>query len=584
MNNILHSKPTRNILKTFWVLTLFFSLAFFAEAATLSLSPSTGVYQSGSTFTARVLVNTQGQAINAADATLSFNPRELSVVSVTRAGSIFNLWVAEPTFSNGAGTISFSGGLPSGYTGGAGNVMTVTFRAVGSGPAKVNFSNGSVLANDGRGTNVLTSMNGGSYTISSASATPEPEVVVEYVPPANTPGAPQITSNTHPNPDGWSSESTAALSWDVPAGITGVRTLLDDRPSTIPTKVYDEPIDSISIEDLDEGVSYFHIQFRNADGWGKVTHYRLAVDTERPESFEITQSEENDYSNPIQTLQFSATDASSEVKRFKIKIDSNEPYEFVDELGSSTHELPSLEPGYHTVIVEAFDEAGNSIVSSYSFTILAFDKPLFTEYPNEINNQVIPVIKGQTRPNSEVTVSLQKVGQEPSQYKISSNESGEFVFIPEGTLTQGVYELSAVSVDSYGAVSERSDIVKIAVQQPGYVRLGSIAISVLSIIIPLLALLILGVFGTWYLWMYFARFRKKVQVESTEALDILHREFTNLQATLREQESHLQSSRKTKKLTKAESEMIEVFDKALQQSQTAVEKEITDVRKLSNNK
>jgi hypothetical protein len=145
------------LLGVLWCMTV--SLA---EAATLSLTPGTGVYQSNTTFSARVVVNTQGQAINAADATLSFNPSQLAVVSVNRVGSIFNLWVTEPTYSNSAGTITFSGGLPSGYTGSAGTVMNVTFRAVGSGSARVNFSSGSVLANDGRGTNVLNTMNGGS--------------------------------------------------------------------------------------------------------------------------------------------------------------------------------------------------------------------------------------------------------------------------------------------------------------------------------------------------------------------------------------------------------------------------------------
>lgn len=561
----------------------FFSTTFFASAATLSLSPSTGVYQSNTTFTARVVVNTQGQSINAADATIKFNPRELSVVSANRVGSIFNLWVTEPTFSNSDGTINFSGGLPSGYTGSSGNVMTVTFRAVGSGPAKVNFGNGSVLANDGKGTNVLTSMNGGNYTIQSASTAPVAEVV-EYVASANTPAAPNITSNTHSDPTGWSNKSTAKLSWELPAGVTSVRTLLDDSPSTIPTKVYDNPISSITLEDLDDGESYFHIQFRNDDGWGKVTHYRLAVDTERPTKLDIFQLSDVDFSNPIQSIQVKAEDETSAVSRFKIKIDSDEPYEFIDETASGTITLPSLEPGYHTVLIEAFDEAGNSIIGNYSFTILAFDKPTFTEYPSEINEEVIPVIKGATRPNSEVTILLQKIGNEPREYKVTSSGNGEFVFIPEGTFSEGVYELSAVSIDAYGAISEKSDVIKIAVQQPGFIRLGSLAVNILSVLIPLISLLLLGIFGMWYLLLYFARFRSKVQVESTEALDILHREFTNLQSTLRTQESNLQSSRKTKKLTIAESEMIETIDKALQTSQAAVEKEIVDVKKLSNKK
>jgi hypothetical protein len=78
-------------------------------AATMSVSPNTGVYNTGSTFTVKVVVNTQGKSVNAAEGTVKFNPQELSVVSVDRSSSIFNLWVTEPTFSNSAGTINFSG-------------------------------------------------------------------------------------------------------------------------------------------------------------------------------------------------------------------------------------------------------------------------------------------------------------------------------------------------------------------------------------------------------------------------------------------------------------------------------------------
>ena len=76
-----------------------------AEAATLRLSPATGGYTAGSTFTVQVVINTEGAGVNAAEGTLSFNPSELSVVSVSRGASIFNLWTQEPSFSNGAGTI-----------------------------------------------------------------------------------------------------------------------------------------------------------------------------------------------------------------------------------------------------------------------------------------------------------------------------------------------------------------------------------------------------------------------------------------------------------------------------------------------
>ena len=580
MNNVFSLKIVAYLCKVACVLFLLFGITFAAEAASLFVSPGTNVYSSGSTFSVRVVVNSNGQAINAAEGTLRFNPSELSVVSVNRAGSIFNLWVAEPSFSNSAGTVSFSGGLPSGYTGSNGNIMTVTFRAVGSGPAKVTFASGSVLANDGRGTNVLSGMNGGTYTIQAASESPAAEeVVVEYVAPANTPGLPVINSETHPDPQGWSSSNTAELRWALPAGVTAVRTLLSDSATAIPNIVYDSPISSISLE-LEEGVQYFHLQFRNEDGWGRVAHYRLAVDTEAPTDIAIATPEGADLTNPVQELAVTVSDSVSEVRDFIIRIDAAEPFTYQRDTATGTIQLPELEPGYHTVVIEALDAAGNSIVGTYSFTIEAFERPVFTDFPSQINEEVIPVITGTTRPNAAVEVTLQKLGSEPTVYSIQSNDEGVFTFIPENRLTSGVYELTAKAVDVYGAHSEISEPVRIAVQQPGYVRIGSVVLSFFSVLIPLIALLFVTGLMLWYFWFYFIRLKKRVTTESVEALAIVKKEFATLKRDLSEQEEMLKSSRKTKKLTKAEEKVFTFMNAALQDSEAHIKKEVEDVAEV----
>lgn len=581
-NNFLSS--VRTILITITVLMFgLLGLATTVEAATLSLSPSTGVYTTGSTFTVNVLVNTTGQNVNAADGTLSFNPRELSVVSVTRASSIFNLWTAEPTFSNSAGTVSFSGGSPTGYTGSAGRVMSVTFRSLTSGTARVSMTGGSVLAADGRGTNVLTSMGGGTYTLTAQETQPTPEVVIEYVPPANTPAAPTVRSDSHPDPEAWHTNTTATLSWAVPADVTQVRTLLNSNPTSVPSRVYETPIRDITLEDLEQGVQYFHIQFRNEDGWGRVAHYRLAVDSQKPESFTVALAEEADLTSPVQTLTLTAEDATSPVRRYLVQIDGAEPYEFIDTTGSSTLTLPTLEPGYHTVIIEAFDAAGNSLIGSISFTILAFDRPEFVDYPEILNEGVVPVIKGQTRPRSVVEVSIMTGTAEPQVYSVTADENGIFTFIPDTALTQGVYRLSAIAIDQYGAQSERSDEISIVVQLPGYMAIGSFVVSILSVFVPLLALLVVLVLGGWYVLMRWRRLRRGVTRESKEALAILQREFTTLRQTLTTESVALAASRKANKLTKAESDLIATLTAALDRAEDTVEKEIEDVTELVTN-
>jgi hypothetical protein len=562
-------------------LVLFASAIPHAEAAVLKVNPSTGVYTVGTSFSISVVLNTEGKSVNAADGQLSFNPRELQVVSASRASSIFNLWTEEPTFSNTAGTISFGGGSPTGYKGAAGTIMTVTFRPIGAGTPKVTFKSGSVLAADGMGTNVLTAMNSGTFTIAAKGETPAPE----YIPPANTPQAPKITSSSHPDETQWYREKNATLSWTVPAGVTAVRMLLDETSGTVPTKVYDEVLTQKKIEDLPEGISYFHLQFKNADGWGRISEFKISVDTEAPKNFTITE-DTPDANNPKRVLVFTTEDVSP-LREYKIQIDGKEPIVFKDTELTKKYTLEALLPGYHTISVEAFDSAGNTSVASYSLTISAFEKPVFTEYPTRINTEVIPALKGTTRPNAKVFIEIMRArdnavisvaegGEGENPYEVVSNDRGEFIFIPDGTFEEGVYTITATAHDTFGSVSEKSDAIKIIVEVPGYVTAGTVVISFLSVIVPIIALLIVLIFGSWYLWHRLILWKRRVRKETLEAEERLTSEFAGVVKNLDESIAELKESRKGK-LTKAETALIERIEVDLKNAQAKISKEITDI-------
>jgi hypothetical protein len=90
----------------------------------------------------------------------------LEVENIGYSRSIFNLWTEEPKFSNVGGTIRFSGGLPNpGFVGASGSILRVTFKAVAAGQAPIVFTSGSLLANDGQGTNILDSLKGGLFNV-----------------------------------------------------------------------------------------------------------------------------------------------------------------------------------------------------------------------------------------------------------------------------------------------------------------------------------------------------------------------------------------------------------------------------------
>lgn len=565
----------RSILLSISVLFLWFGSAVAVQAATLTISPATGVYTVGQTFTVQVRLNSQGSTINAAEGSLSFNPTELSVLSVQK-GSVFNLWTSDPTFSNSQGTIQFSGGTPGGYTGGAGQVLSITLQAKTAGAPRLRFADGAVLAADGRGTNILSTMNGGSFTVSAPSTSPEPETI-EYVAPANTPAAPVVSSDTHPDPSGWSTETIAELQWSVPADVTALRTLLDTSANTIPTKLYESPINSITIEDLEEGQQYFHVQFQNADGWGAVTHYRLGVDTTPPEGFTIRLADDVAATNPEPVLQVESDESGSGVVRYIVKVNDSEPFTYEDEEGSGRVPLPRLDPGYHLISIEAFDAAGNSTIQTFSHTIEAFTAPHFIELPDTVSASVIPVLRGETVPNADVKVAIKQLGSDPVIYTVQSDDAGLFTVIPDNRFQNGVYEITAQATDATGAVSDISTPRRLAVQEPNVVRIGSLVLSVMSVIVPLLALLIICIVGFVYLIARVRSWRSSVGKEAEEAAATALREFATLNRILQEQTDKVKQTRKSKTLTKAEAALVETMETKLHEAKQNIQKEVADI-------
>ncbi len=154
-------------------LVLLFSPSIAFAQATLFVSPPSGTYQTGEFFSVLVKVNTGGKNINAASGQLNFDNSKLEVVSLGYSSSIFSIWTDEPNFSNVGGTVKFSGGVPNpGYTGASGAILRLTFKAKAQGQAPLAFVTGSVLANDGSGTNILDSFRGSLFQIIAAAGKP----------------------------------------------------------------------------------------------------------------------------------------------------------------------------------------------------------------------------------------------------------------------------------------------------------------------------------------------------------------------------------------------------------------------------
>lgn len=331
-----------------------------AEAASLYLSPSSGSHAVGSAFTVNVYVSSTDRAVNAASGGIIFPPDKLEVVSLSKSGSVFGLWIQDPSFSNTAGTIGFEGiVLNPGFQGSSGKLLSVSFRVKSEGTAKASFSTGSVLANDGQGTEVASGLLGASFTLVGTTA---PEV-----PTGNSVPAPRIVSSTHPDSDAWYASRDAAFAWSVPTGVDAVRLLVGVIPNASPTVSYTPAIASRTVKDLEDGVWYFHAQFRKGGEWGATTHYRVQIDTEDPEHFEIHEIQRAQPSDAARFL-FDATDRGSGIARYEVRIDGGQSVEWFG-TATSTYEVSQLSAGTHTLSVRAFDRAGHSREAMVPFTV-----------------------------------------------------------------------------------------------------------------------------------------------------------------------------------------------------------------------
>ncbi|MDP3999195.1 MAG: cohesin domain-containing protein [bacterium] len=363
----MESKAQR--LKYFKFLAVVFSFAFLilnfsvVRAATLYFSPSSGNFSVGDILTTSVLVNTQSKAINNADAVINFPAGLLDVVSVNKSGSIFSLWVEEPAFSNSAGIISFNGGLPTpGFNGTAGRLINIVFRIKNAGSASLIFSSGAVRANDGYGTDILQTKAQAQFNLISEERPIAPPSAL------GAPQAPSISSPTHPDPNKWYSQNSATFNWPVPNGVNAARLLVGSAPIAEPVVLYVPAISKKTIDDLSDGVWYFHAQLRNSSGWGNTTHFRFQIDTTRPSRFDIELLPREDLTERIVKLNFDAQDELSGIDHYEIEIDDRAQEIWVDD-GSGIYATSPLESGKHILIARAVDKAGNFLSNSATFTI-----------------------------------------------------------------------------------------------------------------------------------------------------------------------------------------------------------------------
>ena len=146
---------------------LLFRMGFPPTPKTVSfVIPAKGQYRLGELFTVPIQVAGVGKPINVVQADIGFDPKIVEAVEISTKGSFANIFL-QKEIDNKIGYVRLTGGLSNpGFAGESGTFGLVFFRGISPGLVRIEFLPSSmVLANDGRGTNVLKDLASSSYLI-----------------------------------------------------------------------------------------------------------------------------------------------------------------------------------------------------------------------------------------------------------------------------------------------------------------------------------------------------------------------------------------------------------------------------------
>jgi hypothetical protein len=538
-----------------------------SSAATLSLSSNTSTLAPGETATLSVLVNSEGVAINNAEAVITVPADLLEIVSVSKSGSIFSLWVEDPVFSNIAGTITFNGGLPTpGFTGSGGKVISVVVRAKKTGDAEISLTSAAVRANDGLGTDVLGSKQGKTISIIKKE---EPTLPTPQAP--ETPTAPvhslQISSVTHPNQEEWYKDVNPGFVWTVPAGTDSVRTGISIKASDLPTVAYSPAIGQKTIKNLEDGVWYFKVRGRAGGVWGPVSTYIVRIDTTAPQKKDISFS--YDDNTKVLTVTADVQDLTSGIDRYELFINDTlvktiSAKEFV----GGNYQLPFNASGTNSVKLVVTDRAGNSIDSSGTFEATSTTVPTVEALPRVTSSNQVLFIRGTTQiPNTPITVNVLRAGDVPVALETVSNNDGVFVvsiFRP----VPGQYDVWASSASGEKTVTSSHVFTKVV--RGAVLTVGAFSVVLIPVLGMLATVLLALIIGAYYVGRYRGNPHHKLKMRVA---------FTNidksktLQLLKKRLEKHLellQETRHERILTKEEKEIKEAIEKDLDEVDRAI--------------
>lgn len=334
-----------------------------AARSEIMITPAQATVTEGAIFEVPVFVNTKGRSINTIELNLKFDASKLSIIKPSTGKSIIGLWIQPPTYDNVKGTASISGSIPGGVISDSSLILSIEFQAKSVGTAEIKvLDTSSILSNDGMGTQTILTYNRGVYTI-----LPKP------------PGSLTIYSDTHPFQDHWYNNNSPVLAWNQDPGVIGFSYVLDDKPNTIPDNKNLATDPNKAYQDLSDGLWYFHVKaLKSGGGWSATTNYLLHIDTTAPAQFKPKVNYILSDSKNRALISFFTTDSLSGIDHYEIGVIDKSQTSTSSPIfvrSESPFEVPPISVNGSSVIIRAYDLAGNSI-----------DSHLNVNVPNKLSN------------------------------------------------------------------------------------------------------------------------------------------------------------------------------------------------------
>jgi len=325
-----------------------------AQTPSVPLKESYDIQQ---TFAVDILMDSEGQSINALEVYIFYSDETLRIVNVEPGNSAIDVWVSEPRVDVEKHEIVLIGGIAGGAVLKDAPLATLVIQTIAAGEASLQLdtTRSGVYLSDGQGTRISVAEFDTRAMVSTT--TYQPSI--------------RITSSTHPEEFLWYANPTAILAWEAGENTDWSYTMSLD-PTDIVDTTADQPIGQVQFSNLSDGVHYFQLhQHLGGSDWSDPVMRGVRVDTTAPVAFTVTKHIHDPLYGNNTVLVFQTTDATSGVAYYEVSENS-------DTYRADRGPVVMRNPNASIIRVTAYDYAGNATsaeikdVQTTSWTLILF--------------------------------------------------------------------------------------------------------------------------------------------------------------------------------------------------------------------